>query len=790
MDKSSRLSAAALVLGNGVLLLCALVGLAVSFVSLYPLDIPPAALLPQAVIFALISLCAWSLPRYSGRVCLGLAALWGFNLFLNWQKAVQGAMLVTSVCLEFVCSRLGYVPLIHYDLPPAVSQTEVTVTFLTLALALLALLLGGAVALLRSCLTVVLLTLPPLLPAMITSALPHWGGFGALCVCWCALLLSSLCRKGEGRGRLIIAGAAASALLLAGIVILFPSDGYTRPQWAVDTEQAVVEFGDRFLTFLRNWKGPFHRPDAPAQGPSEESVDLSGAGERHYVNQPKLIVRSAVGGHYYLRGSSFDQYTDSSWEVFPDEVWEEYTSALPEGAWTGSPLLFLGAASPYRVYPAVVDNVDHESPSVFLPYQMVEQDWEETGAWPFRDQGFVPAEDAWGFSVFITAYDRDLSALLAWPDTHDGALSPLPGSEARAEEVYRDYVYRHYLDVPFSAREAVEELLTEKPVNGAQLLSDENGRFYLLWPDTGLLMPAARQPDLLAGLIRDLLAERCAYDLETPATPEGEDYVTWFLNESRQGYCMHFATAAALMFRTLGVPARYVSGYTADLIANATSYVPDSAAHAWVEIYVDGWGWYPVEVTPGFSDQFSLDRVTEGGPSQEEEPTLPPEVTEPPRPTPTPAPSRAPAPDASRPPEEPDAPGSPLWSGLLAALSVLGRILAALAAVAAGLWLIQFALKSRRRRRLSRPDTNGAVLDSYRWLSRMRPWGGEIPPEAAALAEKAMYSGRPLTEEERRRAVALYDGQRQLLWMRLYGWRRLTFLWLWGGPEKQKPSSK
>ncbi len=764
MDRSSRLDFAVLTLGNGALLLCALVGLALSFVTAYPVGVEPTALLPQAVIFALVSLAAWSLPRWSGRVCLGLAALWAFNVFLNRQSALRGAMLVFSRCLAFVAERLGYDPLFRYEPPAGVSKAEITAAFLTLALALIALLLGGAVVRLRCWWLAMLLTLPPLAPAMVTSALPHWAGFGALCVFWCAMLLTALCREEESRGRLTLAAIAACTLLLAGIGALFPAEGYARPQWAVDTERAIVDFGDRCLTFLRDWRGPFHRPDGPAAAPLDVSVSLSESGERNYTGRPVLLVRTAASGHYYLRGFSSDVYTGSGWEPFPDGVWEEYASALPEDGWTGSPLLFLGCASPYRTYFAVVENADRESASVFLPYQPVDQLWAEAHAWPVRDQGFVPAEGAWSFTTAITAYDRDLYALVYWPLTHDGALSPLAGPAAQAEEIYREYVYRHYLEVPDPAREAVSGLL-------AQLARDGAGP------------PSAAHA---AELIPELLAERCAYDLDTPATPEGEDYVTWFLNESRQGYCMHFATAATLMFRALGFPARYVSGYTADLAANTVSYVPDSAAHAWVEVYIDGWGWYPVEVTPGFSDEFDPERITESGGQLPGAglPTLPPEETEPPAPTPAPAPSESPGPAPAPAPEEPS-PGGAAWRTALAVLGVLARVLAVPAAAAALLWLVQFCLKRRRLRRLNGPDPNRAVLFGYRCLSRMGPWGGKIPPEARALAEKAMYSAHALTGEEQRTMAALVDGQRHALWMRLYGWRRLTFLWLWGGPKQK-----
>src|SRR5699024_5072327 len=107
-------------------------------------------------------------------------------------------------------------------------------------------------------------------------------------------------------------------------------------------------------------------------------------------------------------------------------------------------------------------------------------------------------------------------------------------------------------------------------------------------------------PVVYAQMVADYLASIAAYDPDTPATPEGEDYVTYFLTESRRGYCMHFASAAVLMLRWIGVPARYVAGYVADVPASGHVRVPDSAAHAWVEVYIEGYGWEPVEVTPAY----------------------------------------------------------------------------------------------------------------------------------------------------------------------------------------------
>lgn len=81
----------------------------------------------------------------------------------------------------------------------------------------------------------------------------------------------------------------------------------------------------------------------------------------------------------------------------------------------------------------------------------------------------------------------------------------------------------------------------------------------------------------------------------------------YFLNKSKKGYCVHFATTGVMFLRRLGIPARYASGYVVkekDFKKNPdetfTASVKDSNAHAWVEIYLENIGWVPIEVTPGF----------------------------------------------------------------------------------------------------------------------------------------------------------------------------------------------
>ena len=114
--------------------------------------------------------------------------------------------------------------------------------------------------------------------------------------------------------------------------------------------------------------------------------------------------------------------------------------------------------------------------------------------------------------------------------------------------------------------------------------------------------------------VQQFLQEEYRYTLSPGLTPEGKDFVEYFLFEQGEGYCSHFASAAVLLYRSLRIPARYVVGYVVspDSISESANgatiewdeqnevkrvLVSDEKAHAWVEVYVDGFGWYPVEVT-------------------------------------------------------------------------------------------------------------------------------------------------------------------------------------------------
>jgi len=90
------------------------------------------------------------------------------------------------------------------------------------------------------------------------------------------------------------------------------------------------------------------------------------------------------------------------------------------------------------------------------------------------------------------------------------------------------------------------------------------------------------------------------YSLDTTAPPVGEDFVEYFLFEQNTGYCVHFSTAFVILARSVGLPARWVKGYSYGNLQDDGSYlICNNHAHAWAEVWFDNYGWIPFEPTPG-----------------------------------------------------------------------------------------------------------------------------------------------------------------------------------------------
>ncbi|HEY4709526.1 MAG TPA: DUF3488 and transglutaminase-like domain-containing protein [Candidatus Acidoferrales bacterium] len=106
--------------------------------------------------------------------------------------------------------------------------------------------------------------------------------------------------------------------------------------------------------------------------------------------------------------------------------------------------------------------------------------------------------------------------------------------------------------------------------------------------------------------IRRYLIANYAYTLNL--TSAGKDPLAYFLFTRRAGHCEYFATAMTIMLRSVGVPARYVTGFLPGEYNDVGGdyIIRGSDAHAWVEVYFSGYGWLTFDPTPPGNEAHGL----------------------------------------------------------------------------------------------------------------------------------------------------------------------------------------
>ncbi|MCR4648731.1 MAG: transglutaminase-like domain-containing protein [Lachnospiraceae bacterium] len=177
---------------------------------------------------------------------------------------------------------------------------------------------------------------------------------------------------------------------------------------------------------------------------------------------------------------------------------------------------------------------------------------------------------------------------------------------------YKDYVYNICLNVPEYLKKDLDNALLDVNVISHEGLTENEYRLKC------------------AHAIYAYFMDGYSYTMAPGATPPRRDYIEYFINTQKRGFCAHFASTEVMLLRELGIPARYCEGYSIPISTVAdngvlagekydewytgenitelntviTVPVNDSRAHAWVEIYLEGYGFVPFEATiPSFDEE-------------------------------------------------------------------------------------------------------------------------------------------------------------------------------------------
>jgi hypothetical protein len=154
----------------------------------------------------------------------------------------------------------------------------------------------------------------------------------------------------------------------------------------------------------------------------------------------------------------------------------------------------------------------------------------------------------------------------------------------RAPTVYPDYIRQKYLQMPSTLPQRVRDLAHR--IAGTET-----------------------NPYDIAEAVESYLRITYHYAPTVRAPPPGRDPVDYFLFDAKEDFCEYFASSMTVLLREMGVPARFVEGYTTGTLdPNTGKYVvKELDAHAWVEAYFPNYGWVEFEPTPSQAPFLRID---------------------------------------------------------------------------------------------------------------------------------------------------------------------------------------
>ena len=567
---------------------------------------------------------------------------------------------------------------------------------------------------------VLIVTLPFLLIVTLSGKLPSNRAFAMLIVFWISVLAMNTKNKKMHTNRELIeknnAMVGMTVIIIAFAIIIGITQVFTKDDYDISNISSIYNNIDYFIDnmSLENFKNIFTGNTVATGGVS--GGELGNISKVEYDKETDLIVNLPVEGNLnrtiYLRGYIGGEYTSNAWIDIKDNDYKKLQEKLDDAKLSSKILQNINSSEIAAVNAAEynkenfvnykgqmsINNIGANNEYAYLPYDAI-----YTRDYNYLKDLKCSIEDKDEYSVQYYNYEADIDTIeRIFSDKGNGYNKDTD----KLEEIYRDYVYEVYTRLPSDKLQNIQKIYKG--------FSNNNS--------IGSCIDIAK----------DIVLDGTRYDLNPGVLPEGNDFVEYFLYENKKGYCVHFASAGAVILRAMGIPARYVEGYVInqedfenaamflsdfsieynvsditalnsitlekldslleedineDLISSSISYLynidgeiyqlninpmtsfydgedyykktgdntfiymgveykiedkevkridgldydsifigdnssivtststnvtlTDERAHAWVEVYVDGYGWYPVEFTPNstYSD-YSTDNIT------------------------------------------------------------------------------------------------------------------------------------------------------------------------------------
>ena len=569
-------------------------------------------------------------------------------------------------------------------------------------------------------------------------------------------------------------------VLIASVLILMYSGwrkkGSFAPvmmSWAVSGTVACLLIAVAMLPGMQNWSAEIresvhesiHESKYETKYTNLPEGDFSGYQKKEQKAQQALAVTMENPQQLYLRGFTGAVFTGDTWEALDTQALvknKELLYWLNLNAFNQNAQFDAAAAyAGLQQSTVTVQNIGACSYYRYVPFSIGKGAWAEAENLN-TDGVYGNGERSYVYSVTAGTADEIMQVLTHLQLSEDPAVLQY----RKAESGYRQFINHYYLQVP----EAVKALLQEYWDEIASRYGTANN-----------LTQQQAQECALIFLSRCFPEEGTPEDMELPL-------------EMAEGTTFQYATVAAMTLRYFGIPARYAEGYVisremaAGFDSGETMTVDSSCARAWVEVYQDGIGWIPMDLTPGIGEILEDPDSNDPnkGNSSDKDTTKKKDKEEEEEPT-----------------EQPEPTGGAmvriiletiLWSLLIA----LGIILV----IFLILWLRRKLLLGKKEKKFQ----STAVSDGIAWIyadtamlleklgfdrgnGSMRdlhePLEEKYGPEFAAqfdavtnLNDRAMFSSNPMDEEHRKTASRFHSHVLRKLKSELKWYKRLWLKWV------------
>lgn len=324
--------------------------------------------------------------------------------------------------------------------------------------------------------------------------------------------------------------------------------------------------------------------------------DFSELGELKLSDSPALKVVMSKPNSLYLRGYVGAKYTSDAWEsldyrAYNDSYglfyWLRKSEFNALNQLNSVNDLTTNSVNNEENINLTINNVNANSKYFYTPYEL------ETNPESFKDvktfdDSMIVSTAFFGNRLY--EYQSSENIVKKYPTVANDLYSITNNNQTeqyfKNESFYNEYVYDNYLQIPKDTK-----LVLQSHFEEIKNLKDERMSY----------------EDIIKNVKSDV-KDTLKYNVDVKSMPHSKDFVQYLLEESREGYAAHYATLATLLFRSYGVPARYVEGYliTPKDVKNVEEFeeitIKGKNAHAWTEIYLDKIGWIPIEVTPPYYD--------------------------------------------------------------------------------------------------------------------------------------------------------------------------------------------